>query len=77
MSGRGAGGKTEVGVAEAVVKLVRHAVNGSSGLSSRTYRDLGKAIGVSPATLCRFVNGKLPDVITFLRVVDWLQRGGR
>lgn len=48
--------------------LVR-AKRGQMGL-----RDAAQAIGnVSPSTLSRVENGKLPDMDTFLRLCDWLE----
>lgn len=36
-------------------------------------REAAKAIGISPATLCRLSNGNLPDVVTFYKVILWLE----
>lgn len=35
-------------------------------------RAAAKEIGISPATLSRVENGKLPDLNTFKRICDWL-----
>jgi transcriptional regulator with XRE-family HTH domain len=41
---------------------------------NRGLRDIAQEIGdVSPSTLSRIENGKVPDMDTFLRICDWLQ----
>jgi len=41
---------------------------------SRGLREIAQEIGgVSPSTLSRIENGKVPDMDTFLRICDWLQ----
>jgi transcriptional regulator with XRE-family HTH domain len=35
-------------------------------------RDVAREIGISPATLSRVENGKLPDLDTFSKVCKWL-----
>src|SRR5207253_9358400 len=40
---------------------------------NRGLREIAQEIGdVSPSTLSRIENGKLPDMDTFLRICDWL-----
>jgi transcriptional regulator with XRE-family HTH domain len=36
-------------------------------------RDVAREIGISPATLSRVENGKLPDLDTFSKVCKWLR----
>lgn len=36
-------------------------------------RAASAAIGISPATLSRVENGRLPDLETFKRICDWLE----
>jgi len=40
---------------------------------SRGVRDVAADIGVSPATLSRVEGGKLPDILTFRKLCDWLK----
>ncbi len=41
---------------------------------NRGLREIAQEIGdVSPSTLSRIENGKVPDIDTFLRICDWLQ----
>ena len=41
---------------------------------NRGLREIAQEIGeVSPSTLSRIENGKVPDMDTFLRICDWLQ----
>lgn len=41
---------------------------------NRGLRETAQEIGgVSPSTLSRIENGKVPDMDTFLRICDWLQ----
>lgn len=41
---------------------------------TRGLREIAQEIGdVSPSTLSRIENGKVPDMDTFLRICDWLQ----
>jgi transcriptional regulator with XRE-family HTH domain len=41
---------------------------------NRGLREIAQEIGeVSPSTLSRIENGKIPDMDTFLRICDWLQ----
>lgn len=41
--------------------------------AGRSLREVAQEIGeVSPSTLSRIENGKMPDMDTFLRVCDWL-----
>ena len=41
---------------------------------SRGLREIAQEIGeISPSTLSRIENGKVPDMDTFLRICDWLQ----
>lgn len=41
---------------------------------NRGLREVAQEIGdVSPSTLSRVENGKVPDMDTFLRICDWLQ----
>lgn len=39
-------------------------------------RETAKEIGISPATLSRVENGKLPDLDTFRRICNWLEIDG-
>lgn len=39
----------------------------------RKLRDTAKEIGISPATLMRIENGRIPDVATFGKICSWLQ----
>ncbi len=56
------------------VDFVRHLMIGARHARGLRLRDFGKALGVSAATLSRFENGKLVDVITFLRCLEWLRK---
>lgn len=41
---------------------------------NRGLREIAQEIGdISPSTLSRIENGKVPDMDTFLRICDWLQ----
>lgn len=35
-------------------------------------RDAAEVIGISPATLMRVENGRVPDVVTFGKICNWL-----
>ena len=37
-------------------------------------RDLAKEIGVSASTLCRIERGKNPDVDSYLKILNWMNR---
>ena len=39
-------------------------------------RETSKEIGISPATLSRVENGKLPDLDTFRKICNWLNIDG-
>lgn len=62
---------------EETVSFIRTLMIGARRAKGSALRDFGKAIGVSAATLSRFENGKLVDVITFLRCIEWLQKESR
>ena len=60
-----------------VIAFVRRLSQGARAVHGWTMKELGQRIGVSPATICRFEGGKLPDAVTFLRFVEWLRKEGR
>lgn len=37
-------------------------------------RDLAKEIGMSASTLCRIERGNNPDVDTYLKILNWMNR---
>src|SRR5690242_8848363 len=39
----------------------------------RGVREVAQEIGVSPATLTRIEGGRLPDLLTFRKICDWLR----
>jgi transcriptional regulator with XRE-family HTH domain len=39
----------------------------------RGMREVAKEIGISPATLTRIEGGRLPDLLTFRRICEWLK----
>ena len=39
----------------------------------RGIREVAKEIGVSPATLTRIEAGRLPDLLTFRKICEWLK----
>src|ERR1700730_15286273 len=39
----------------------------------RGIREVAKEIGISPATLTRIEAGRLPDLLTFRRICEWLK----
>ena len=39
----------------------------------RGIREAAKEIGISPATLTRIEGGRLPDLLTFRRICEWLK----
>jgi transcriptional regulator with XRE-family HTH domain len=39
----------------------------------RGIREIAQEIGVSPATLTRIEGGRLPDLLTFRKICDWLR----
>lgn len=39
----------------------------------RGIREVAQEIGVSPATLTRIEGGRLPDLLTFRKICDWLK----
>jgi transcriptional regulator with XRE-family HTH domain len=41
--------------------------------SGRGIREVAKEIGISPATLSRVENGRLPNLEAFRKICDWLQ----
>ena len=59
---------------ERTVAFIRTLMVGARLAKGLNLRDFGKSLGVSAATLSRFENGKLIDVITFLRCIEWLQK---
>lgn len=40
--------------------------------AGRGVRDTAKEVGISPATLSRVENGKIPDLETFCKICAWL-----
>jgi hypothetical protein len=36
--------------------------------------ECSKMIGISKATLSRIENGSMPDLLTFLKIVKWLEK---
>lgn len=36
-------------------------------------RKAAKQIGVSSSTLSRVINGTMPDIVSFLKICNWLQ----
>lgn len=44
---------------------------------ARGIRAAAAEVGVSPATLSRIENGHLPDIETFAKICDWLERDPR
>lgn len=40
---------------------------------SQSLREASKLIGISPATLSRIENGKVPDLDTFSKLCKWLE----
>lgn len=40
---------------------------------SRKLRETAKEIGISPATLMRVENGRVPDLVTFGKMCSWLE----
>lgn len=40
--------------------------------SARKLREVAKEIGISPATLMRVENGRVPDLVTFGKLCQWL-----
>jgi transcriptional regulator with XRE-family HTH domain len=36
--------------------------------------ECSKRIGISKATLSRIENGSMPDLLTFLKIVKWLEK---
>lgn len=41
--------------------------------NGRGIREVAKEIGISPATLSRIENGRLPNLEAFKKICDWLQ----
>jgi len=37
-------------------------------------RDLSKEIGISASTLCRIERGKNPDVDSYLKILNWMNK---
>ncbi len=37
-------------------------------------RDLAKEIGMGASTLCRIERGNSPDVTTYLKILDWMNK---
>ena len=59
---------------EQTIIFIRKLMVGARQAKGLDLRDCGKSVGVSAATLSRFENGKLIDIITFLRCIEWLQK---
>ena len=59
---------------EETVEFVWRLMRGAQEASGLGLRDFGKQIGVSAATMCRFNQGKLVDIVTFLKFVDYLKK---
>src|SRR5262245_22351598 len=56
------------------VEIERLAVLLKAKRGKRGLREIADEMGeVSPSTLSRIENGKMPDMDTFLRVCDWLE----
>lgn len=41
--------------------------------NGRGIREIAREIGISPATLSRVENGRLPNIEAFRKICDWLQ----
>jgi len=57
-------------VTEVSIQYVANALARKRG--ERGLREVAKAIGISPSTVSRIENGKMPDLVTFRRVCEWL-----
>lgn len=61
---------------EQTVDFVRALMRGARNAAGLSKRHFAKTVGVSEQTLERFSDGKLVDIVTFLRFVDYLRRQG-
>jgi len=55
------------------IDFVRTLMRGAQETSNFSMREFGDKIGVSAATICRFNQGKLVDIVTFLKFVEFLE----
>ena len=56
------------------VNFIRTLMRGAQETSNLNMQEFGKKIGVSGATICRFNQGKLVDIVTFLKFVEFLEK---
>lgn len=54
------------------IKIDRLAKQIQSRRAGKGVREAAKDVGISPATLSRVENGKIPDLETFRRICTWL-----
>ena len=59
---------------EQLIAFVASLMKGARTVRGWSMRELAERIRISAATVCRLEGGLLPDAITFLRVIDWLQK---
>lgn len=55
------------------IKMDRLAQRIQEHRAGKGIREAAKEVGVSPATLSRVENGKVPDLETFSRICQWLK----
>ena len=60
-----------------LLAFIARLVRGARAAEGLTVRDLGRRLGVSAATVSRIEHGRIPDAVTFLRLVDWLRHEAR
>ena len=59
--------------AEMIVQFVRSLMKGRMVVGEMTFRQVSALCQVSSPTVCRFLQGRAIDAITFLKFCEWIK----
>lgn len=59
--------------AEMVIQFVRSLVMGRKVVGEMTFREISAMCHVASPTVCRFLQGRAIDAVTFLKFCDWVK----
>jgi len=59
--------------ASSVIEFTRRLVKGKMDVEKLSYRQMSLLCEVSPAAICRFLQGRMIDAVTFLKFCAWIR----